>query len=162
MTPRAPTSVCQVWPRQLSWEYSLLNWRPLAGKLSVFSHEEGLQKFVCISRFMHNWYRSVNPEFVPINSKLERTATIIRAKIHIRDLWEPLPLAWQLREYFILSIYISPYWIRLPDVEATKYEIKSTIIQMLPSFCGLNKWGPVQAFGWIPKNMFHIQNREPH
>lgn len=97
--------------------------------------------------------RSVNPKLVPIDSELERTARKIRAKNRIRDLLEspePMaledandpPLTRQLREYFIPSVYTSPSCIRLPDVEATQYEIKSSIIQMLPSFYGLNNEDP--------------------
>lgn len=43
----------------------------------------------------------------------------------------------QLREYFTPSHTYYPC-IPVPPMEAVRYEIKSSIIQMLPSFYGLN------------------------
>ena len=48
----------------------------------------------------------------------------------------------QLREYFTLSKYTYSLCIQLPPVEATQYEIKSCVIQMLPSFYGLTNEEP--------------------
>ena len=39
-----------------------------------------------------------------------------------------------MKEYFIPSTYNSLTCIHLPDISASYYEIKSTTIQMLPSF----------------------------
>ena len=42
----------------------------------------------------------------------------------------------QMKEYFILSTYNPSTCIHLLDIPASHYEIKSTTIQMLPSFYG--------------------------
>ena len=43
----------------------------------------------------------------------------------------------QLKEYITPSQYTYCPYIQVPPVEATQYEIKSSMIQMLPSFHGL-------------------------
>ena len=48
----------------------------------------------------------------------------------------------QLKEYFTPSTYTYSPCIQVPPVEATQYEIKSSIIQMLPSFYGLSNEDP--------------------
>ena len=40
----------------------------------------------------------------------------------------------QMKKYFIASIYNPSTYIYLLDISASHYEIKSTTIQMLPSF----------------------------
>jgi hypothetical protein len=47
-----------------------------------------------------------------------------------------------LRDHYILSTYTSPSCLQLPQATATHYEIKSSIIHMLPSFHGLNNEDP--------------------
>ena len=47
-----------------------------------------------------------------------------------------------LREYFTPSSYTYSPCIQAPPVEATQYEIKSRIIQILPSFYGLSNKDP--------------------
>ena len=47
-----------------------------------------------------------------------------------------------LREYFIPTDYVQASCIRRPDVGAPHYEIKASIIQMLPSFYGLSHEDP--------------------
>ena len=44
--------------------------------------------------------------------------------------------------YFIPSIYNPSTYIHLPDIPASYYEIKSTTIQMLPSFHGNTNENP--------------------
>ena len=48
----------------------------------------------------------------------------------------------QLREYFIPHSYNHLPYIQVLPVEADQYEIKSSIIQILSSFCGLNREDP--------------------
>jgi hypothetical protein len=47
-----------------------------------------------------------------------------------------------LRDHYLLSTYTSPSCLQLPNVTVANYEIKSSIIQMLPSFYGLNDEDP--------------------
>jgi hypothetical protein len=47
-----------------------------------------------------------------------------------------------LRDHYLPSIYNSPSCLQLPNVTVDNYEIKSSIIQMLPSFYGLNNEDP--------------------
>ena len=42
----------------------------------------------------------------------------------------------KMKEYFISSTYNLSTYIHLSDIPASYYKIKSTIIQMLPSFYG--------------------------
>jgi hypothetical protein len=43
-----------------------------------------------------------------------------------------------LRDHYLPSTYTSPSCLQLPNVTVANYEIKSSIIQMLPSFYELN------------------------
>ncbi|XP_059623205.1 uncharacterized protein LOC132266369 [Cornus florida] len=47
-----------------------------------------------------------------------------------------------LRDHFVPSTYISPSCIVMPNVEAHHYEIKSTIIRMLPIYHGFDNEDP--------------------
>ncbi|KAF7815007.1 hypothetical protein G2W53_028976 [Senna tora] len=47
-----------------------------------------------------------------------------------------------LKEYFTPSNYDSPSSTRLPEIGANQFEIKPSIIQMLPSFYGLSSENP--------------------
>jgi hypothetical protein len=47
-----------------------------------------------------------------------------------------------LRDHYLPSTYYSPSCLQLPNVTVANYEIKSSIIQMLPSFYGLNNEDP--------------------
>jgi len=47
-----------------------------------------------------------------------------------------------LRDHYLPSTYNSPSCLQLPNVTVASYEIKSSIIQMLPSFYGLNNEDP--------------------
>jgi hypothetical protein len=47
-----------------------------------------------------------------------------------------------LRDRYVPSTYTSPSCLQLPNVTAAHYEIKSSIIQMLPSFYGLDNEDP--------------------
>jgi len=47
-----------------------------------------------------------------------------------------------LRDHYLPSTYNSPSCLQLPNVTVANYEIKSSIIQMLPSFYGLNNEDP--------------------
>ena len=47
-----------------------------------------------------------------------------------------------LREYFMANIYTPTSCITRPDVRANQFEIKASIIQMLPSFHGLSNEDP--------------------
>jgi hypothetical protein len=50
-----------------------------------------------------------------------------------------------LRDHYLLSTYIFPSCLQLPNVTIANYEIKSNIIQMLPSFYGLYNEDPYKA-----------------
>jgi hypothetical protein len=47
-----------------------------------------------------------------------------------------------LRDHYVPSTYTPSSCLRLPNITATQYEIKSSTIQMLPSFYGLNNEDP--------------------
>jgi hypothetical protein len=55
---------------------------------------------------------------------------------------EEVPRTTLLRDHYVPSTYTSPSCLQLPNVTAAHYEIKSSIIQMLPSFYGLNNEDP--------------------
>ena len=84
--------------------------------------------------------RSLQPEIQPLDPKIEWTIRIIRARIIDRNHETDPPCP--LREYFTLSSYTYSQCIQVPPIEATQYEIKSSIIQMLPSFYGHSNEDP--------------------
>ena len=65
-----------------------------------------------------------------------------------------------LKEYFTHSTYNSPSCIQLPEIAATSFEIKSSIIQMLPSFNGLDNEDPYNHLGEFLEicTTFKLQN----
>ena len=83
-------------------------------------------------------HHSLRPKIQSLDPKIERTLRANRSRnMDAKDNEPPC----QLREYFTPSYTYSPY-IQVPPIEATQYEIKSSIIQMLPSFCGLANKDP--------------------
>ena len=80
--------------------------------------------------------RSLQPKLHPLDPELERTLRTNQVKtMDPNHEGEP---PHQLREYFTLSSYTYSPCIQVPPMEAIHYEIKSSIIQMLPSYYGLN------------------------
>ena len=84
--------------------------------------------------------RSLKPDLQPLDEELEKTLRTIRVK-NMAAPGEANPPC-SLREYFTPSSYTYSPCIQAPPVEATQYEIKSSIIQMLPSFYGLSNEDP--------------------
>jgi len=83
--------------------------------------------------------RSQNPDLIPFNPEPEwilrfRTPPIIMA--------EELFTAKPMKEYFTPSTYTTTSCIRITNTNANHYEIKSSVIKLLPSFYGLNKKDP--------------------
>ena len=94
--------------------------------------------------------RSLFPDLVPFDSEIEYTLRTIRLSSQSNKTigtpkimnTENQDLPKPLREYFTPSTYTSPSCIRLPTVAAAQYEIRSSVIQMLPSFYGLRNENP--------------------
>ena len=84
--------------------------------------------------------RSLRPEIQPFDPEIERTFRANSCKNMDRNQENDPPR--QLKEYFTPSTYTYSPCIQVPPVEATQYEIKSSIIQMLPSFYGLSNEDP--------------------
>ena len=84
--------------------------------------------------------RSLKPDLQPLDEELEKTLRTIQVR-NMAAPGEANPPC-SLREYFIPSSYTYSPCIQAPPVEATHYEIKSSIIQMLPSFYGLSNEDP--------------------
>lgn len=80
--------------------------------------------------------RSQQLDLHPLDEEIERTIRTIRARNMVAPNEANPPR--QLREYFTSSSYTYSPCIQAPPVEATQYEIKSSIIQMLSSFYGLS------------------------
>jgi len=74
--------------------------------------------------------RSQNPDLIPFNPEPER---ILRYRTHI-TLAEKLFAAKPMKECFTSSTYTTTSCIRIPSTNANHYEIKSSVIQLLPSF----------------------------
>ena len=77
--------------------------------------------------------RSLYPNLVEPNPEIER---LIHIKPENQMAGDPREPPRQMKEYFIPSTYNPSTYIHLPDIPASHYEIKSTTIQMLPSFYG--------------------------
>ena len=77
--------------------------------------------------------RSLYPNLVEPNPEIEQ---LIHAKPENQMAGDPREPPRQMKEYFIPSTYNPSTCIHLPDIPASHYEIKSTTIQMLPSFYG--------------------------
>ena len=84
--------------------------------------------------------RSLRSEIQPFDPEIQRTFRVNRRKNMKRNQENDPPR--QLKEYFTPSIYMYSPCIQVPPVEATQYKIKSSIIQMLPSFYELNNEDP--------------------
>ena len=75
--------------------------------------------------------RSLFPDLVESNPKIE---WLIHIKPNNQMVENSEESPRQIKEYFISSIYNRSTCIHLSDIHASHYEIKSTTIQMLPSF----------------------------
>ena len=75
--------------------------------------------------------RLLLPDLVKPNPEIERLIHI-RPDNQMAENHEKPPR--QMKEYFIPSTYNPSTCIHIPDILASHYEIKSTTIQMLPSF----------------------------
>ena len=84
--------------------------------------------------------RSLKSDLQPLDKELEKTLRTIRVR-NMAAPGEANPPR-SLREYFTPSSYTYSPCIQAPPVEATQYEIKSSIIQMLPSFYELSNEDP--------------------
>ena len=85
--------------------------------------------------------KSQNPDLIPFNPEPER---ILRSRT------PPIILAEEtakpMKKYFTPSTYTIASYIRIPNTNANHYEIKSSVIQLLPSFYGLNNEDPYKHF----------------
>ena len=77
--------------------------------------------------------RSLLPDLVKPNPEIERLIHLRPGNQMAENREEPPR---QMKEYFIPSTYNPSTCIHIPDIPASHYEIKSTTIQMLPSFYG--------------------------
>ena len=85
---------------------------------------------------MHGW-RFLYPDLVEPNPKIEWLIYVKPKNQMVRNSREPPN---QMKKYFIPSTYNPSTCIYLSDIPASHYKIKSTTIQMLPSFYGnINK-----------------------
>jgi hypothetical protein len=92
--------------------------------------------------------RSLSLPIFPCDLDLERTLRQQRTERNL-DLRVPTVehmaeenRAVLLRDHYVPSTYTPSSCLRLPNITATQYEIKSSTIQMLPSFYGLNNEDP--------------------
>ena len=104
--------------------------------------------------------RSLCLDLEPFNPEIERSLREIRAKGKksknkmTEEQLTPPPK--QLKEYFTPATYDSPTRTRMPTV-TVPFEIKHSLIQMLPSFYGLESENPfkhVDAFLEICSTVF--------
>ena len=84
----------------------------------------------------------------PYNLEIERSLLKIRAKKkesknEMAEEQNPPPK--QLKEYFTPATYDSPTRTRMPTI-TVPFEIKHSLIQMLPSFYGLESENPFKHF----------------
>ena len=84
--------------------------------------------------------RSLDSELIPLDPEIDRTCRV--NKLVSMELERNIDAPKQLREYFTPSQYTYSPCIQMPPVEAAHYEIKSSTIQMLPSFYGLTNEDP--------------------
>ena len=84
--------------------------------------------------------RSLRPELKPLDPEIERTFRVNRPRNMDPQRGNEPPC--QLKEYFTLSAYTYSPCIQPSPAEAVQYEIKSSVIQMLPSFYGLANEDP--------------------
>ena len=82
-------------------------------------------------------------ELIPLDPELERTLRNLRISSRtIRPIPQMANPPRELKEYFTPTAYTSPSCIELPNVAAEHFEIKSSTIQMLPSFYGRTNEDP--------------------
>ena len=84
--------------------------------------------------------RSLDSELIPLDPEINRTCRVNKPVAMEPERTIDAPK--QLREYFTPSQYTYSPCIQMPPVEAAQYEIKSSTIQMLPSFYGLTNEDP--------------------
>ena len=63
---------------------------------------------------------------------------------------ENIPVTMPLRDHFIPTTYTLASCIHIPNVGAVQYEIKFSVIQMLPSYYVLNNEDPYKHLDEIP------------
>ncbi|KAF7801056.1 uncharacterized protein G2W53_044429 [Senna tora] len=83
--------------------------------------------------------RSLSFDLKSYDPEIERTLRLLRAHKQEQMAGDPLR---PVKEYFTPSKYDSPSSTRLPEIGANQFEIKPSIIQMLPSFYGLSSENP--------------------
>ena len=76
--------------------------------------------------------RSLQSELQPLDQEIEKTFRMIQFR-NVAEPDEPNP-PHQLKKYFTPSSYTYSPCIQVPPVEASQYEIKFSVIQMLPFF----------------------------
>ena len=84
--------------------------------------------------------QSLDSELIPLDPEINRTCRVNKPVTMEPERTIDAPK--QLREYFTPSQYTYSPCIQMPPVEAAQYEIKSSTIQMLPSFYGLTNEDP--------------------
>ena len=103
-------------------------------------------------------HRSLQSELQPLDQEIEKTFRTTRSR-NIVECGEPNP-PHQLKECFTLSSYTYSSCIQVPPTEASQYEIKSNIIQMLFSFYGLSNEDPYkhldEFLGYVPLSKSRI------
>ena len=84
--------------------------------------------------------RSLELELILLDPEIDRTCRASKSLTMEPNQDTDAPR--QLREYFTPSKYTYSPCIQVPLVETVQYEIKSSVIQMLPSFYGLTNEDP--------------------
>ena len=84
--------------------------------------------------------RSLESELIPLDPEINRTCKANKSLVMEPNQDTNAPR--QLREYFTQSQYTYSPCIQMPPIAVVQYEIKSSIIQMLPSFYGLTNEDP--------------------
>lgn len=85
--------------------------------------------------------RSLKPILLPVNPEPERLPYL--SQTPILEMGDEIPVtARPMNEYFAPTSYSTTSCIRIPNTNATNYEIKSSVIQLLPSFHGLSNEDP--------------------
>ena len=84
--------------------------------------------------------QSLESELISLDPEIDRTCRVNKPVTMEPERTIDAPK--QLREYFTPSQYTYSPCIQMPPVESSQYEIKSSTIQMLPSFYGLTNEDP--------------------
>ncbi|GAV72228.1 hypothetical protein CFOL_v3_15716 [Cephalotus follicularis] len=103
--------------------------------------------------------RSLDAEVVTCDLEIEITLAGIRANNRMGENYDA-PQRRPLIKHFTPRAYTTASCIRVPTVQAAQYEIKSSIIQMLPSFYGLANEEPYKHLDEFIEtcSTFKIQN----